>query len=117
DDGPPGVVGEIEMLSTGKNSRESILKLIEFSPGMPLTHARLMQIKKRLYDSARFARFDVRPQPPAEPAQARTGRGPVFSAAGPIVFARGKDAAQVAAMAARRNRVRRRRSGADIEKP
>src|SRR6185437_7522517 len=66
DDGPPGVVGEIEMLSTGKNSRESILKLIEFSPGMPLTHARLMQIKKRLYDSARFARFDVRPQPPAE---------------------------------------------------
>lgn len=67
DDGPSGVVGEIEMLSTGKNSREAILKLIEFSPGAPLTHAKLAQIKKRLYDSARFARFDVRPQPPSQP--------------------------------------------------
>ena len=67
DDGPSGVVGEIEMLTTGKNSREAILKLVEFSPGAPLNHARLAQIKKRLYDSARFARYDVRPQPPAEP--------------------------------------------------
>ena len=66
DDGPSGVVGEIEMLSTGRNSRDAILKLIEFSPGMPLTHAQISQIKKRLYDSGRFARFDVRPEPPAK---------------------------------------------------
>ena len=65
DDGPSGVVGEIEMLTTGKNSRDALLKLIEFSPGMPLTHARMGQIKKRLYESARFARFDLRPEPPA----------------------------------------------------
>jgi hypothetical protein len=67
DEGPSGVVGEIEMLTTGKNSREAILKLIELTPGAPLTHAGLAKIKKRLHDSARFARFDVRPQPPAQP--------------------------------------------------
>ncbi len=67
DEGPSGVVGEIEILSTAKNPRDAILKLVELSPGMPLTHARLAQIKKRLYDSARFVRFDVRPLPPDDP--------------------------------------------------
>lgn len=67
DEGPSGVVGEIEILSTSRNSREAILKLVDLSPGMPLTHARLAQIKQRLYDSARFARFDVHPLPPENP--------------------------------------------------
>ena len=64
---PPGIIGEIEILSTGKIAREAILKLLELAPGMPLTHARLAQMKKRLYDSARFARFEVRPLPPEDP--------------------------------------------------
>lgn len=67
DEGPSGIVGEIEILSTARNSRESILKLVDLAPGMPLTHARLAQIKQRLYDSARFARFDVHPLPPDVP--------------------------------------------------
>ena len=67
DEGPPGVLGEIEVTGAKINSREDILNYLELKSGTVLTRDEMVRIKQRLWESARFIKHNVTPLKPACP--------------------------------------------------
>lgn len=66
DEGPPGVIGSIEVVGAQRHSAEAIARYLELAPGQPFDRSRLAAVQTRLYESARFVFFAAIPQPAAE---------------------------------------------------
>ncbi|HVX10011.1 MAG TPA: hypothetical protein VHC22_02305 [Pirellulales bacterium] len=63
DEGPPGIIGSVEVLGAERHSPDAILRYLELAPGQPLKHSRLANLQIRLYESARFVFVAAVPVP------------------------------------------------------
>lgn len=63
DEGPPAVIGALDVRGHRRNSREDILHCAGLAPGLAATPARLAQARLALWNSARFYTFDVVAKP------------------------------------------------------
>lgn len=66
DEGPPGIVGSVEVLGAERHSPDAILRFLELAAGQPLNRSRLASMQMRLYESGRFVFAAVVPASPAE---------------------------------------------------
>jgi hypothetical protein len=62
DEGPPGVIGSIEVVGAERHSPDAILQHLQLATGQPLNRARLSNLQTRLYESARFVFFAAIPE-------------------------------------------------------
>lgn len=67
DQGPPGVLGSIEVVGLQRNSPEQVLRYLKLAAGQHLDRAALARLQARLYESARFAYIDAQPAAPEAP--------------------------------------------------
>lgn len=66
EEGPPGVVGSIEVLGAERHSPDAILRYLELAPGQPLNRGRLASMQMRLFESGRFVFAAALPTPPRQ---------------------------------------------------
>jgi hypothetical protein len=57
EEGPPGILGEIEVTGNARDTREEILKYLELSPGRKLDRSLLQECENRLWNSGRYLQF------------------------------------------------------------
>jgi len=63
-EGPPGVLGDIEVLGAKRNSTEDIVGLLRLRPGAAFDQGTLTHVEKRLWYSGRFLSYQVTPIEP-----------------------------------------------------
>ena len=59
EEGPRGVVGQIEITGNKKNTTEAVLRYLELKPGMELPSQLVARIEDRLWRAARFLSYKV----------------------------------------------------------
>lgn len=64
DEGPPCVLGEIEVVGVKKNSRDELLRWLELAPGQKLTRGSLLAKAQQLDESVRFVQHRLEPGQP-----------------------------------------------------
>jgi hypothetical protein len=67
EEGPRGMVSEIEISGNHKNSRKDILKLLGLKPGMAITRPLIARAEDKLWHSARFSKYEISPEAPVGP--------------------------------------------------
>ncbi len=66
EEGPPGIVGPVEVLGAERHSPDAILHYLELAAGQPLNRRRLASVQMRLYESGRFVFAAAVPAPPGQ---------------------------------------------------
>lgn len=69
DEGPKCVLSNVTITGNKLNSREEIFKYLAIKPDATLTGDELVRIKRLLWRSGRFIKFDVTPTEPASPGE------------------------------------------------
>lgn len=69
DEGPPGVIGDIQVAGNAANSREEIVRFLGIQPGGLCDRGACERLTRRLLLSGRFLAAAVRPAPPEEKAE------------------------------------------------
>ncbi len=73
DEGPRGTISTIEVTGNQKNTPEEILKFLRLKRGMAITRSRIAEAEEKLWRSARFLHYEIRPSPPTPGLAKATG--------------------------------------------
>ena len=65
DEGPPADIGSIDISGNKINSKEDIMQYLGIESGMTFTREDHLNVKRKLWESARFIKAEVTPMKPA----------------------------------------------------